>query len=157
MSQFKILFVDDEEINLLNFRVIFQDRYEIITSLSGEEALDIFNKTSNIGLVISDQRMPGISGVELLSTIYRIAPETIRVLLTAHSQVEYVLDALNRGPIYQYILKPWDTHELSAIIDRAKNLYQLTIENRHLTKELALKNRTLGTFQSKAEKCKSET
>jgi PAS domain S-box-containing protein len=149
MSQFKILFVDDEEINLLNFRVIFQDRYEIITSLSGEEALDIFNKTSNIGLVISDQRMPGISGVELLSTIYRIAPETIRVLLTAHSQVEYVLDAINRGQIYQYILKPWDTHELNAIIDRAKNLYQLTIENRHLTKELALKNRTLELSNQK--------
>lgn len=151
MSQFKILFVDDEEINLLNFRIIFQDRYEIITALSGEEALDIFNKTENIGLVISDQRMPGISGVELLSTIYEIAPETIRVLLTAHSQVEYVLDAINRGQIYQYILKPWDTNELSAIIDRAKKLYQLTIENKDLTEELALKNRTLELANQKLQ------
>jgi len=152
MSKFKILFVDDEEINLLNFRIIFQDRYDIITALSGEEALTIFNETENIGLVISDQRMPGISGVELLSTIYEIAPETIRVLLTAHSQIEYVLDAINRGQIYQYILKPWDTNELSAIIDRAKKLYQLTIENRHLSEELALKNRTLELANQKLQK-----
>ncbi len=151
MCQFKILFVDDEEINLLNFRIIFQEQYEIITALSGEEALDIFNRTENIGLVISDQRMPGISGVEVLSTIYEIAPATIRVLLTAHSQIEYVLDAINRGQIYQYILKPWDTNELSAIIDRAKKLYQLTIENRGLTKELALKNSTLESANKKLQ------
>ncbi len=143
MIPFKILFVDDEEISLLNFRMIFQDRYEIITTLSGEEALEKFQNTENIGLVISDQRMPGISGVELLSTIYESNPETIRVLLTAHSQVEYVLDAINRGQIYQYILKPWNTNELKAIIERAKKLYQLTQENVSLTKELALKNKTL--------------
>lgn len=151
MSKFKILFVDDEEINLLNFRGIFQKRYDIITAQSGEEALDIFKKTKNIGLVISDQRMPGISGVGLLSKIYEIAPETIRVLLTAHSQVEYVLDAINRGQIYQYILKPWNTSELSAIIDRAKKLYQLTIENSELTEELALKNRTLELANQKLQ------
>jgi len=149
LSHFKILFVDDEEINLLNFRMIFQNRYEIKTALSGEEALAIFKNTKDIGLVISDQRMPGISGVELLSTIYEIAPDTIRVLLTAHSQVEYVLDAINRGQIYQYILKPWDTNELSAIIDRAKKLYQLTIENKTLTKELELNNRNLELANKK--------
>ncbi len=151
MSHFKILFVDDEEINLLNFRMIFQNRYEIITALSGEEALTIFKKTKDIGLVISDQRMPGISGVELLSTIYEIAPDTIRVLLTAHSQIEYVLDAINRGQIYQYILKPWDTNELSSIIERAKKLFQLTKENKALTKELALNNRNLESANQKLQ------
>ena len=152
MSHFKILFVDDEEINLLNFRMIFQDHFEIITALSGEEALDIFQKTADVGLVISDQRMPGISGVELLSTIYEIAPDTIRVLLTAHSQVEYVLDAINRGQIYQYILKPWNTNELRAIIDRAQNLYLLTRENKALAKELALQNRNLEDTNKQLEK-----
>ncbi len=152
MSHFKILFVDDEEINLLNFRMIFQDRYEIITALSGDDALSIFRKTKDIGLVISDQRMPGISGVGLLSTIYEIAPDTIRVLLTAHSQIEYVLDAINRGQIYQYILKPWDTNELNAIIERAKRLYQLTKENKALTEKLALNNKNLELANKKLQK-----
>ncbi len=151
MSHFKILFVDDEEINLLNFRMIFQNRYEILTALSGEEALQKFKQVKDIGLVISDQRMPGISGVELLSTIYKIAPDTIRVLLTAHSQIEYVLDAINKGQIYQYILKPWNTNELSAIIERAKKLFQLTIENKALTKELALNNKNLEHANTKLQ------
>ena len=105
MIPFKILFVDDEEINLLNFRMIFQDKYEIVTAPSGEDGLRCFEETSDIGLVISDQRMSGISGTEMLSRIYDIDPDPIRVLLTAHSQVEYILDAINLGRIYQYILK----------------------------------------------------
>ncbi|RUM40966.1 MAG: hypothetical protein DSY80_09485 [Desulfocapsa sp.] len=151
MPHFKILFVDDEEINLLNFRMIFQNRYEIITALSGEEALELFKRTADIGLVISDQRMPGISGVELLSRIYKMAPDTVRVLLTAHSQVEYLLDAINRGQIYQYILKPWDTNELSAIIDRAHKLYGLKKENKSLTEELAQQNRNLELTNRKLQ------
>ena len=125
MKPFKILFVDDEEINLLNFRMIFQDRYEIITATSGDDGLRCFQETEDIGLVISDQRMPGISGTDMLSKIYDMDPDPIRVLLTAHSQVEYILDAINLGRIYQYILKPWDTNELTQLIDRARDLYLL--------------------------------
>lgn len=149
MDPFKILFVDDEEINLLNFRMIFQDRYEIITALSGEEGLRCFQKTKDIGLVISDQRMPGISGTDMLGKIYDIDPDPIRVLLTAHTQVEDVLDAINLGRIYQYILKPWDTNELNGTIDRARDLYQLKKENVSLTDELAEQNRTLALTNQK--------
>ncbi|AGF79361.1 PAS domain S-box [Desulfocapsa sulfexigens DSM 10523] len=149
MIPFKILFVDDEEINLLNFRMIFQERYEIITALSGEEGLRCFENTKDIGLVISDQRMPGISGTEMLSKIYDIDPDPIRVLLTAHSQVEYVLDAINLGRIYQYILKPWDENTLSQVIDRAQDLYQLKKENISLTDKLAEKNRKLKLANKK--------
>ena len=74
MKPFKILFVDDEEINILNFRMIFEDKYEVLTALSGEEGLECFKETDDIGLVISDQRMPGISGIEMLSKIYDIDP-----------------------------------------------------------------------------------
>ncbi len=152
MEAFKILFVDDEEINLLNFRMIFQDKYEIFTALSGEEALEVFKDTEGIGLVISDQIMSGISGVELLSTIYEIDPDPIRILLTAHSQVEYVLDAINRGQIYQYLLKPWDTSELNRVIDRAKYLYQLKTLNSSLSNELAEKNRILELANENLQK-----
>ncbi len=149
MQAFKILFVDDEEINLLNFRMIFQDRFEIITALSGEDGLRCFQDNSDIGLVISDQRMPGISGTEMLSKIYDIDPDPIRVLLTAYSQVEDVMDAINLGRIYQYILKPWDASELNRVIDRAKDLYQLKKENVSLTEELAEKNRHLELTNQK--------
>jgi PAS domain S-box-containing protein len=149
MKPFKILFVDDEEINLLNFKMIFQDRYEIITALSGEEGLRCFQKTEDVGLVISDQRMPGISGTDMLGKIYDIDPDPIRVLLTAHSQVEYVLDAINLGRIYQYILKPWDIDELNRVIDRARDLYQLKKENISLTNELAEKNQNLEITNQK--------
>lgn len=140
---FKILFVDDEEINLLNFIVIFQDRYEIITAQSGEEGLDLFRKNDDIGLIISDQRMPGLSGTEMLSLIYEINPDPIRVILTAYNQVDYVLDAINRGRIYQYILKPWDTRELTLVIERSRDLYLLKKQNSSLTYELAGKNQNL--------------
>lgn len=143
MNPFKILFVDDEEINLMNFRMIFEDRYEIITASSGEEGLQCFKGNKNIGLVISDQRMPGISGTDMLGQIYELDPDPIRVLLTAYSHVKYVLDAINLGRIYQYIIKPWDTSELNRVIDRARDLYQLKKENIDLTAELAEKNKTL--------------
>ena len=149
MQAFKILFVDDEEINLLNFRMIFQDRYEIITASSGEDGLLCFQETPGIGLVVSDQRMPGISGTDMLSRIYDIDPDPIRVLLTAHSQVEDIMDAINLGRIYQYILKPWDANDLNRVIDRAKDLYQLKKENISLTRELAEKNRNLEQINYK--------
>jgi signal transduction histidine kinase len=140
---FKILFVDDEEINVFNFQLIFQDKYEIITAYSGEEGLRLFQESSDIGLIVSDQRMPGISGTDMLSRMYEIDPDPIRVLLTAHSQVEDIMDAINLGRIYQYILKPWDTGDMEMFIDRAKALYQLKKENISLTNELADKNRNL--------------
>lgn len=143
MPTYKILFVDDEEINVVNFKLIFQDTYEIITASSGEEGLRLFQETSDIGLVVSDQRMPGISGTEMLSRMYEIDPDPIRVLLTAHSQVEDIMDAINLGRIYQYILKPWDTSEMGRLIDRARDLYQLKKENVSLTNELEEKNRNL--------------
>ncbi len=143
MKPFKILFVDDEEVNLLNFNVIFHDRYEIITARSGEEGLRKFLENDDIGLIISDQRMPGLSGAEMLSKIYEIDPDPIRVILTAYNQIDYVLDAINRGRIYQYILKPWDTRDLTLVIERSRDLYLLKKENSSLTDELAKKNKNL--------------
>ncbi len=149
MKLFKILFVDDEEINILNFRMIFQDRYEIITARSGEEGLNCFRKNDDIGLIISDQRMPGLSGAEMLSQIYEINPDPIRVILTAYNQVEYVMDAINRGRIYQFILKPWDTRDLTLVIERSRDLYLLKKENSSLTDELAEKNQNLEMVNQK--------
>ncbi len=145
MPPFKILFVDDEEMNVFNFKLIFQDKYEIITALCGEEGLQIFQETADIGLVVSDQRMPGINGTDMLGRMYDINPDPIRVLLTAHSQVEDIMDAINLGRIYQYILKPWDSVEMEGVIDRARNLYLLKKENISLTNELADKNKNLET------------
>lgn len=149
MQAFKILFVDDEEINLLFFRRIFEDKYDIITAASGEEGLHCFQRTSDIGLVISDQRMPGISGIDMLSAMYDIDPDPIRILLTAHSQVDEIMDAINLGRIYQYILKPWDADDLERVIKRAREHYQLKKENISLTAELAEKNKNLELINEK--------
>ncbi len=146
---FKILFVDDEEMNVFNFKLIFQDSYEIITALSGEEGLHLFAENSDVGLIVSDQRMPGISGTEMLSKMYEMDPDSVRVLLTAHSQIEDVMNAINRGHIYQYILKPWNNSEMEGLIERAKDLYQLKKENISLTNELADKNKYLEQNNAK--------
>lgn len=143
MQSFTILFVDDDELSLLNFKLIFQDSYDILTATSGEEGVALFLKNPGIGLVISDQRMPGISGIEMLRMIYEIDPDPIRVLLTGHHQVEDVMDAINIGHIYQYILKPWNTGEVRSLVERASDLHRLKKENLALTDELAEKNRTL--------------
>ncbi len=149
MEDFKILFVDDEEINIINFRMIFQGKYEIITALSGEDGLKCFQENENIGLVISDQRMAGISGTEMLGRMYEINPDPIRVLLTAHNQIEYILDAINQGHIYQYILKPWDTTDLSLLIERCRSLFLLKKQNVSMADELAEKNKNLEMMNNR--------
>ncbi|MEN8200567.1 MAG: PAS domain S-box protein [Thermodesulfobacteriota bacterium] len=143
MQSFSILFVDDDELNLLNFKLIFQDKYEILTASSGEEGFALFQKNPDIGLIISDQRMPGISGTDMLSRIYDIDPDPIRVILTGHNEVTDVMDAINVGRIYQYILKPWDRGEMMSIIERARDLFMLRKENIVLTEELAERNERL--------------
>ncbi len=143
MYPFKILYVDDEEINLLNLRLSFEQDYQIITACSGQEGLDIFSQDKDIGLVISDHRMPGMTGVEMLTEMYKMNPESIRIILTAYSKAENIMDAINQGHIYQYIMKPWDHFDLKLIIEHAKTAYTLRMENKSLTIKLAEKNTNL--------------
>ena len=139
----KVLFVDDDPINTESFVLSFSEEYDIITAISGEEALEIFQKEPGISVVLSDQRMAGMSGVELLSSIYAIHPDTVRIIITGYIDVSDIIDAVNRGHIYQYVLKPWDVVQLRLILEQATQTWRLTRENQKLADALRGKNRLL--------------
>lgn len=133
-TRYNILCVDDEEDNLLVFRSFFRKHYTVFTARSGPEALELL-KTQPIDLVVSDQRMPRMTGVELFERIREEYPEIIRIILTGYSDIQAVINAINKGKVYHYATKPWDGDELKNILDRALDTYTLRQLNRHLMEE----------------------
>ncbi len=130
-KDYKILFVDDEGYNLVAFKATFRKEYDILTASSGKEALKLLRK-HEIGLIITDQRMPEMTGVELLEKIVPEFPEVIRIILTGYSDVEAIINAINNGQVFRYITKPWDEVELKMTIENARELYSLQIKNKEL-------------------------
>ena len=139
----KILFVDDEPINLEIFKLNFADRYTIFGASSGAEALEIFQDEPRIGVVLTDQKMPGMSGVELLSRVYQQSPDTIRIIVTAYAEFHNILDAINCGHIYQYVLKPWERAQLGIVLEQGFKTWHLISENKRLLQEQERSNRKL--------------
>ncbi len=125
---FSILFVDDEEQNLVTFKATFRRDYTIYTANSALEGLEVMHE-HNINLVITDQRMPEMTGVEFLETILPEYPDTIRILLTGYSDIDAVIEAINTGRVFRYITKPWDERELRMTIENARQFYGLQKEN----------------------------
>src|SRR6056297_339618 len=130
-----ILYVDDSEANIFLFKESFQDDYRVLTALSGEEGLT-FVKEDNPDIIISDQAMPGMNGVEFFEEVLKINPAPNRILLTAYSDIKALADAINKAKIYQYINKPWDYEKLKTIIDHAIQEYKLREQNIELTERL---------------------
>ncbi len=137
-----ILVVDDEEENLLAFELNFRNQFTIYTAASGRRGLEILAER-DIALVITDQRMPEMSGVEFLEKASQIRPDILRMVLTGYSDINALIDAVNMGRIYHYITKPWDPDELALSIKRALDAYRLSTENRRLLDELKRKNEEL--------------
>ncbi|MBN1339934.1 MAG: histidine kinase [Bacteroidales bacterium] len=125
---FNILYVDDEVNNLISFNATFRRDYHIFTADSGREGLDVM-RSNPIQLVISDQRMPEMTGVEFLEKVREEFPETIRMIITGFSDIDAVIGAINRGGVYRYITKPWDEREMRVTINNAKQLFGLQEEN----------------------------
>ena len=138
-TSYNILYVDDEPHNLVAFSASFRRHYAIFTAGSGAEALRLMRtqteRNQPIHLVISDQRMPEMTGVELLEQLLPEFPDTIRMVLTAYSDLESTIHAINKGKVYQFINKPWNTDELRMTLDNALQHYRLKIENRALQEE----------------------
>jgi len=141
-QRYHILYVDDEENNLVVFKNAFFRDYNVHTALSAEEGLSILDQNL-IQLIITDQKMPGMTGVEFLEIVVKSHPETMRMILTAYSDIDFIMRAVNKCGIYRYILKPWDTRELKIIIDKALQNYQLAQDKKHLLENLAKANREL--------------
>lgn len=140
-----ILYVDDEPKNLTSFKAIFRKHYQIYVANSAQDGMEMIAQYP-IQLVITDQRMPNMTGVEFLEKIAVIHPEVTRVILTGYSDVEAIIDAINKGRVYRYITKPWKKEDLMITIDNALESYQLRMENRHLIAHLQKANRELDRF-----------
>jgi YesN/AraC family two-component response regulator len=127
-KDFTILYVDDEIHNLVSFNATFRREYRILTAESGHEALKILNQ-KEIHLVLSDQRMPEMTGVDFLEKVNTQFPETIRMIITGFSDIDAVIGAINKGGVNRYINKPWDEREMRITIENARQLFGLQEEN----------------------------
>jgi len=133
--RYNILVVDDEENNLQLFIRTFRKKYEVFTAKTGIAALDIL-KNNKIDLIISDQRMPEMEGVEFLKQSMDISPESVRILITGYADANAIINAINTVKIHRYIKKPWIPEDLINVVDASLELYQLNIDNQQLTFDL---------------------
>jgi len=131
----RVLYVDDEEINLINFRETLSDDFEIFTAGSGQEALALLEREGEMALVVSDQRMPGMSGIELLAAIKKMHPDTIRMIISAYTEIHELIDSINKAEVYRYFVKPWQEDQLRLSIGNAVGSYALGQEIKGLIDE----------------------
>jgi response regulator RpfG family c-di-GMP phosphodiesterase len=114
----KILYVDDEIVNLELFMFSFEDDYEVITAISAKQGLEVLNKI-DIKVVLSDLKMPEINGLEFIEKVKQQSPDKICMLLTAYAEPDVLIKAINSEMIYRYMIKPWDRYELKKVIESA--------------------------------------
>lgn len=151
-----ILVVDDEPYILeIIKRLINDEHYELLTAASGREGLSLMC-TYPIKIVISDYRMPEMNGVEFLSEVCRLWPDTIRIVLSGYADSQAVIAAVNEGQIYKFIAKPWNNEEMRLTIKNAVDRYRLLQENRRLTEDLKWKNEALKKFNNMLEETIAE-
>jgi Nif-specific regulatory protein len=132
---FPVLVVDDEVENLDAFRFNFKKVFQIHAAGGGEEALAILRAT-DIAVIVTDQRMPKMTGLELLRAARPIRPDALGVILTAYTDLEVLIEAINQGHVYRYVTKPWDSKEVRGILQQAIERHHLVRENRRLEEQL---------------------
>jgi CheY-like chemotaxis protein len=139
----KILVVDDEEAILETMTYTFQDEYEVFTSTSARRALEILDEHAPIAVVLSDQRMPDMSGIDFVAEVCKRHPSTVRMILTGFSDMEAILKAINDGHVFAYITKPWEPEQLKQLMKQAVAHHRLKIENERLLWDLQRTNHLL--------------
>jgi serine/threonine-protein kinase len=117
-----VLFVDDEE-RILRAETIFRNKYHVLTARNGQEALEFIGKF-RIPVIVSDQRMPGMLGVELLRRSRDVSPDSVRILLTGYSDLASIVGSINEGEVYRFVNKPWDNQELQQVMAEAVEIGQ---------------------------------
>jgi len=140
----RTLLLVDDEVNILSSltRLLRRDGYKILRASSGKEGLEIL-KENEIGVIISDQRMPEMTGVEFLSQVKMTHPDTIRIVLSGYTEFKSITDAINEGAIYKFLTKPWDDELLQKNVTEAFEHYDMKLENIRLTEELKSANASL--------------
>jgi PAS domain S-box-containing protein len=132
----RILVVDDEEAILETMTYTFEDDYQVLTARSASEALDLLERDGPVSVVISDQRMPEMTGVEFLSKVFEMNPTTTRIILTGFADMDAIIRAINDGHVYAYITKPWEPADLKQVVRRAVDHHALAVENERLMNDL---------------------
>jgi response regulator RpfG family c-di-GMP phosphodiesterase len=138
-KKISVLYVDDEEHNLKSFKASFRRDFEIHLALSGKEGLEILKK-QDINVILTDQRMPEMTGIQFLIEADKVNSEPIRILVTGYSDINAVIDSINKGEIYRYISKPWKEEELRQTILSAFEVYDLRRQNKNLIGKLERAN-----------------
>jgi DNA-binding NtrC family response regulator len=123
--RYKILVVDDEAPNLRTLERLFRKEYDVLTAGSAAEALALLQR-HDVALLISDQRMPEMSGIELMSRTIDLRPHMVRILLTGYADVSSLIEAINCGHVYKYVTKPWEQEDLMITVARALEHYETT-------------------------------
>ncbi len=136
VKRYPILVVDDEQDNLDAFRFNFRKTFDILTASGGAEALQIL-EDKEVAVVVTDQRMPKMTGVELLREVRSRQPEAVGIILTAFTDVDVLVEAINLGQVYRYITKPWDAKEVRGVLQYAIERFHLQRENKKLAAQLA--------------------
>lgn len=136
------MYIDDEVDNLTSFKATFRRNFNIITSDSPDEAMRILEKEP-IQVILSDQRMPKMTGIEFFEKIQSVFPNPIRILITGYTDINAVIDAINRGQVYKYLTKPWIEDDVKIFVEKAYEVYKLRKDNLELTNKLIDVNKKL--------------
>ncbi len=150
-SDHTILCVDDEP-SILNAlkRLFRKERYQILAATDAEKAFKLMARHT-VHLVLCDNRMPGISGIDFLGKIKEMYPDTIRIILTGYTEVNSITDAINRGSIYKFLLKPWNDQSLKLEIRQALEQFNLTQINKQLNQKVLQQNVVLRQMNEDLE------
>jgi DNA-binding NtrC family response regulator len=135
VSKHPILLVDDEPEILFSLRGLLRREFDLHTANSGAEALDVLHRHP-VHVIMTDQRMPEMTGVEFLRRARGESPDAIRIVFTGYADIKAVIDAINQGQIYRYLTKPWDPDELVAVLREACAHYERLAQRRGLLNDL---------------------
>lgn len=151
-----VLMVDDE-VNILHAlkRAVRRESYRVLMASSGTEGLEILKK-EHVDLIISDQRMPEMTGVHFLSKVKELYPDTIRIILSGYTDINSITEAINYGNVYKFLLKPWEDEALKSTIRESLELARLQKENKTLTETIKCQNEELRYLNQNLEKVVEE-
>lgn len=152
----RVLFVDDESNILSTIKRQFRNMdYELLLANSGEEGLHLLHRET-VSVIVSDMKMPEMDGARFLELSRDIQPDAVKIVLSGHSEIDTVLDSINRGNIWRFVTKPWDKDDLKIAIDNAIELYQGRIREKTLLHDLQVKTEELDRLNHNLEKIVEE-
>jgi CheY-like chemotaxis protein len=152
----RVLLVDDEPDNVEVLAALLEDDFEVHVAHSGQAALKVFDEVGDFAAVLSDQRMPGMTGVELLAELRRRAPATVRMVITAYSDLPPIIAAVNEGHVYRMFLKPWDPDEMRAAVADAVWVHEAERALNGLVELLATRKRELAATVQQLKRSQNE-